>query len=272
MIAQQASIAFSGNIPANYDAYLGPLFLEPFAMAVANQIGKRQPKTVLEVACGTGRVTRHLPATLASGGMIIATDVNPAMLNYARETLAKFDNINYDVVDAVELPYPAAAFDCVLSQFGVMFYSDRPKAYAEAFRTLRPGGTFFFTAWDKLEPNPAARLADETLRQFFPTNTPAFYQVPFAYHDEQRMRDDLASAGFENIRIETLSLTGHADTAEVAARGLLEGTPAHTAIIERDEAMLPVMEKFLASELAGQFGQVNLRVPIQARLVVAVKG
>ena len=68
-----------------------------------------------------------------------------------------------------------------------------------------------------------------------------------------------------------LNLTGHADTAESAAKGLLEGTPVHTAIVERDEALLAPMRKALAEALAGQFGAVNLRVPLQARLVVAVK-
>ncbi len=271
MIAQQASIAFSGNIPANYDSYLGPLFFEPFAVEVAGQLRQLRPGSVLEVACGTGRVTKHLPDVLPAGATVLATDINPAMLSYAKETLAKHQNIRWDVVDAVSLPCANSAFDCILSQFGVMFYSDRPKAFAEAYRTLKPGGTFVFTAWDKLEFNPAARLTDETLRHFFPIDTPAFYQVPFSYHDEHRIRYDLASAGFENIRIDMLNLTGHADTAESAAKGLLEGTPVHTAIVERDEALLAPMRKALAGALAGQFGPVNLRVPLQARLVVAVK-
>lgn len=271
MIAQPASIAFSGNIPANYDAYLGPLFFEPFALALARQIAQLRPAAVLEVACGTGRLTQHLPDLLPADASILATDISPAMLSYAKEVLSKHKNIRWDVVDAVTLPYNDQVFDSVISQFGVMFYSDRPKAFAEAFRALKPGGAFVFTAWDKLEYNPAAQLTDETLRHFFPIDTPAFYQVPFSYHDELRIRYDLAAAGFETIRMETLQLTGNADTAEAAAKGLLEGTPVHTAIVERDAALLAPMRRVLAEELTARFGAVNLRVPLQARLVVAVK-
>ncbi len=271
MIAQQASLAFSGNIPANYDNYLGPLFFEPFATVVAERVRQLRPEALLEVACGTGRLTQYLPGVLPAGASILASDINPAMLAYAREALKKHENIRWDVVDAVSLPYQDAAFDLILSQFGVMFYSDRSKAFAEVYRTLKPGGAFVFTAWDQLEYNPAAQLTDETLRHFFPVETPAFYQVPFSYHDEHRIRYDLAQAGFEQIRMEMLTLTGHADTAENAANGLLEGTPVHTAIVERDDALLPPMRKVLAEELALKFGPSKLRVPLQARLVVAVK-
>jgi SAM-dependent methyltransferase len=154
MIAQQESIAFSGNIPANYDNYLGPLFFEPFALEVAARIRPLQPAALLEIACGTGRVTRHLPSNLPAGADIVATDINPEMLAYAQKMMPEGNSIIWDIADAVSLPYRNESFDCILSQFGVMFYSDRPQAYAEALRTLKPGGTFVFTVWDTLRFNP----------------------------------------------------------------------------------------------------------------------
>jgi ubiquinone/menaquinone biosynthesis C-methylase UbiE len=271
MIAYKDSIAFSGNIPDNYEKCLGPLFFEPFASVVAERIRQIQPLSVLEVACGTGRLTKYLPAGLSAGASITATDVNPAMLDYAKNILAEHKGIRWAVVDAVNLPYENEAFDSIISQFGVMFYSDRPKAYSEAYRTMKPGGTFFFTAWDKFEFNPAARLTNETLTEFFPIDTPAFYKVPFSYHDERQIHQDLASAGFKNIRMEILRVKGYADTAETAAKGLLEGTPVYTAIAERDETMFTPMRKALAEKLAFLLGNKNLSVPLQARLVTATK-
>lgn len=271
MIAQQESIAFSGNIPANYDNYLGPLFFEPFALEVAARLGPLQPAALLEIACGTGRVTRHLPKNLPAGADIVATDINPEMLAYARKMMPEGNSIIWDIADAVSLPYRNESFDCILSQFGVMFYSDRPQAYSDALRTLKPGGTFVFTVWDALQFNPAARMADSTLAHFFPVDTPAFFKIPFSYNEDHLIRYELALAGFKDIRVERLPLTGYSDTAENAAKGLLEGTPAHTAIVGRDEALLPLIQAELARELTAAFGATNLRVPLQAVLVIARK-
>lgn len=264
-------IAFSGSIPPNYDNYLGPLFFEPFALDLAQRIHFLQPKAVLEVAAGTGRVTQHLPAALSEGAIIVATDINPAMVEFARTHLKELTTVQWEVVDAVALPYQNKQFDCIISQFGVMFYSDRRKAFAEAYRVLRPGGVFLFNAWDHLNRNPAARLTDEILGHFFPTDTPAFYKIPFSYHDANQIREDLESAGFEIATMQILRLTGYAATAEDAARGLLEGTPAFTAITERDAALLPAMKKALAKDLTILFGEEDLQVPLQARVVMAVK-
>ncbi len=268
---KQVPIAFSGSIPPNYENFLGPLFFEPFALDMAERIRHLQPKALLEVAAGTGRVTKHLPQVLPEGAMIVATDLNPAMVNFAKERLAKHTAIQWDVVDAVSLPYQNKQFDCIVSQFGVMFYSDRRRAYAEAFRVLRPGGAFLFNAWDSLSRNPTARLTDEMLAHFFPTDTPAFYKVPFSYHDVNEIREDLQSVGFEIASMQVLKLAGYAATAENAATGLLEGTPVHTAIVERDATLLPVMKKALTDDLAALFGEKDLSVPLQARVVMVVK-
>lgn len=271
MSAPQPSIAFSGSIPQNYDRYLGPLFFEPFALDMAERVRALRPKNLLEVACGTGRATRHFVDAISPGGAIVATDINPAMVAYASNQLGLHRSIQWDIVDAVSLPYPDNTFDCIVSQFGVMFYSDRPKAYAEALRVLKPGGMFLFTAWDKIEHNPVARLTDETITDFFPIDTPAFYKVPFSYHNEYQIRDELAAGGFEEVHTVLLRLTGHSADSQSAARGLLEGTPVFSAIVERDESLLPPMRQALSTGLAETFGAAQLDVPLQARLVVAMK-
>lgn len=271
MIAQQPPVAFSGNIPTHYDAGLGPLFFEPYARELAARIAALRPRKVLELACGTGRLTRHLQQNLRETSEITATDVNPAMLAFASNELKDEPFIRWDLVDAVSLPYPDNSFNCIVSQFGVMFYSDRPKSYAEAYRALKPGGMLLCLTWDKRAHNPAADLAHQTLADFFPIDTPAFYEVPFSYHDEHIIRHELALGGFDEIYSEVIQLTGYAATAEMAAQGLLEGTPVFTAIAERDESLLEPLKWELSQRLALQFGDTDLRVPLQARLIVAAK-
>lgn len=262
--------SFSGSIPQHYDSGLGPMFFEPFAALIGERIAEHAPAHVLELACGTGRLTRHLAARLRPEARIAATDVNPAMLQFAQRTITD-PRVAWSVVDAVELPYTDATFDLVVAQFGVMFYSDRMKAYREALRVLRPGGRLVFTCWNKLEANPAARITQHVVERFFPVDTPAFYTVPFAYHDRDLIREEVRTAGFTHIALALEVPTGHAITAAAAAQGLLEGSPIHTAIMDRDPDVLPAMRELLAADLAAEFGNKNLRVPLSAWVVEAVK-
>lgn len=262
--------AFSGSIPTQYDAHLGPLFFEPFALHLADRISELAPGRVLELACGTGRLTRHMAGRLQPLVRIIATDVNPAMLQFAQEVITDA-RVEWNVVDAVDLPYPDASFDLVVAQFGVMFYSDRVKAYREALRVLKPGGRMIFTCWNELEENPAAHITQELVRHFFPTDTPAFYTVPFAYHDRELIREEVLAAGFARVKLELPELVGYADEAANAAKGLLEGSPIHTAIMDRDPHALPAMRAMLATQLSAEFGAEELKVPLSAWVVEAVK-
>ena len=271
MIAQQPSVSFSGNIPANYDTGLGPLFFEPYAVDLAQRISVLRPRKVLELACGTGRLTRHLQQTLRGISEITATDINAAMLSFASNELKDEPAIRWDLVDAVSLPYADNSFNCIVSQFGVMFYSDRPKSYAEAHRVLKPGGLLFCLTWDKRDNNPAAELAHQTLADFFPADTPGFYQIPFSYYDERVIHHELALGGFEEMHSVVIPLTGFAATAGAAAQGLLEGTPAFTAIAERDETLLKPLKLELSARLTERFGATDLKVPLRARLFVAAK-
>lgn len=262
--------AFSGSIPQHYDAGLGPMFFEPFAQHLAQQVAEQAPQQVLELACGTGRLTRQILDHLPPSARLVATDINPAMLGFAQNDLVD-PRVEWNVVDAVQLPYADESFDLVVAQFGVMFYSDRVKAYREALRVLKPGGRLLFTCWDKVEANPAAHITQDLVKQFFPTDTPAFYTVPFAYHDRALIREEVLSAGFGRVNLESVALQGHAADASLAAQGLLEGSPIHTAIMDRNPGALPVMLVQLADRLAARFGATALEVPLSAWVVEAVK-
>lgn len=264
------NISFSGSIPANYDAHLGPMFFEPFAKELTERIDLLAPSAVLELACGTGRLTRHLAERLPRDTRIVSTDINPAMLAFAQESVS-VKGIEWSAVDAVQLPYPDASFDLVVVQFGVMFYSDRSKAYREALRVLRPGGRLLFTTWNSMEHNPVAHATQRVIEQFFPVDPPAFYTVPFAYHDRGLMQEELRSSGFDRVELVLLELHGKVPTAADAAMGLLEGSPIHTAIMDRDPFLLPQMRTALEQRLAERFGTQGLEVPVSAWVAEAVK-
>lgn len=222
---------FAGSIPAFYDHYLGPLLFAPYAADLAARAAALGPKRILETAAGTGIVTAALAAALPAAE-ITATDLNQAMLDVAANALA---GIDFRQADAQALPFADAAFDLVVSQFGVMFFPDRIAAYAEARRALRPGGAFLFNAWDRLERNPVTAAVGDALAAHFPDDPPSFYaRIPFGYHDPARIEADLRAAGFTEIAIETVALSSRVD-ARAAATGLCQGTPLRAEIEQRGD-------------------------------------
>ena len=271
MNAKTISVSYSGSIPETYDKYLGTLLLEPFAKSMAAKVAGLKPQRVLELACGTGIATRHLADVLPDSAMIIASDVNPAMLDYAKRSVPNADGISWEIADAHRLPYPDGVFDAVVSQFGVMFFQDRPRAFAEAYRVLKPGGTFLFNTWDDFGYNPAVSTTQELLDQIFGLDAPGFYRIPFGYHSENRIAMDLISGGFTDFRLHTERKKGYSATARSAARGLLEGTPVLAAFQFMSPLIVQGLRGELGLRLARQFGREHLEPPIQAKFAAAVK-
>src|SRR6187200_1004610 len=136
---------FTGSIPENYDRYMVPLIFEPFAADLARRAASLSPSAILEIAAGTGVVTRALAPKLSPGGSYVVTDLNQPMLDYAASRQAPDSRIKWRQADALALPFENAAFDLVCCQFGVMFFPDRGAGYMEAKRVLTPGGYFLFS-------------------------------------------------------------------------------------------------------------------------------
>src|SRR6185295_8943504 len=123
----ETTAAFSGTIPENYDRYLGPLLFEPYAMDIVSRIRKEKVSNVLELACGTGRVTRHLFRYFAGKAKITATDLNPDMIAIARQQVLD-RSIDWIPADMQQLPFPDNSFDLAVCQYGIMFVPDKPLA------------------------------------------------------------------------------------------------------------------------------------------------
>jgi ubiquinone/menaquinone biosynthesis C-methylase UbiE len=131
---------FAGSIPSYYDRYLVPLLFEPYAEDLVRRLKVSMNANVLELACGTGVVTRRLPRTLEKHAGLTATDLSQAMLDIAQSKLQGDERVVWRQADATSLPFEDAAFDVVVCQFGWMFFPDRAQAMREARRVLRSGG------------------------------------------------------------------------------------------------------------------------------------
>ena len=256
--------AFTGKIPEHYDRYLAPLFFEPYADDLVARVAVHDGMRILEVACGTGIVTRRLVDKLAGRGTIIATDLNEAMFANARKGLPRRGEATWRHADGTSLPFETRSFDVVVCQFGVMFFPDKAAGAREAFRVLRPGGVYMFSVWDSLEHNPVPRLTHETISAFFPNDPPKFYTVPFSYHDVTAIESLLHEAGFEAVRCDRVAKEGKSASAADAAIGLIEGNPVYGEIMQRRPEALAEIKAAVAARLAHELGDQPLRAPLCA--------
>jgi SAM-dependent methyltransferase len=257
--------AFVGDIPANYDRYLGPILFHQFADDLAGRVHVTLGMRILETACGTGIVTRRLLERLRGQGSIVATDLNEAMLEHGHAHIqADPARIAWQTADATKLPFPDGSFDAVVCQFGLMFFPDRAAGVHEAFRVLKPGGRYLFNVWDALARNPIQRIAHETAGGFFPADPPTFYLVPSSLHDPEPVRALLAQAGFDQIEVTRLEKTGTSPSAADAATGLIEGNPILGAIMERRPEALADIKRATAAAVAAELGDPPARIPLHA--------
>ena len=263
--------AFVGSIPENYDQYLGPVLFEPYAADLAARLNPPKNGTVLELACGTGIMTRRLREKLPLEVNVVATDLNEAMLSYAKIKFPASVGIEWKQADAADLPFAEKTFDAIVCQFGLMFFPDKEKAARETYRVLKPGGTFLFNVWDSIEDNDLPHIAHRIISEFFDNNPPNFYEIPFSFHDPESIRTLLATAGFREIRISLVPLIATAPAAHELAKGLVHGNPVIAAIRERDESIIPVIETSIATAVAGRLGDAPVRAKMQALVCSAVK-
>jgi SAM-dependent methyltransferase len=273
MVSRDTDKAFAGSIPKLYDTYLVPLIFEPYAADLVDRLGSRSLSRVLEIAAGTGVVTRALASALPEGVCIVATDLNQAMLDQA-SAVGTRRPVEWRQADAMQLPFPDGTFDAVLCQFGVMFFPEKAKAFSEARRMLRPGGVFLFNAWDRIEENEFADSVTTALESVFPKDPPRFMaRTPHGYHDRSHIARDLANGGFTTSpRIDTVAARSRAKSAREPAIAYCQGTPLRNEIETRDAARLGEATDVAAEAIAQRFGRGAVDGKIQAHIVTIEAG
>ena len=263
---------FSASIASLYQAHMVPMLFEPYATDLVTRVLGRPCARVLEVAAGTGVVTRHLAQRLPDHTAITATDLNPAMLELAR-SLGTARPVVWQVADAMQLPFGDGAFDAVVCQFGAMFFPDKAKAFAEAHRVLSPGGALFFSVWDRIEKNEFAETVIDALASAFPLDPPRFIaRVPHGYFDLQAIARDLAQGGFTApLHTHTVVSRSHAASARIAAEALCQGTPLRAEIEARDIGGLEAATAMAEAALAYRFGSGPIDGRMQAHVITAAR-
>jgi SAM-dependent methyltransferase len=267
-----ADKTFAGAIPEVYERYMVPLLFESYARDLAARVAPLQARHVLELAAGTGVLTRQLARTLDPRATIVATDLNPQMLAQAMD-VGTGRLVDWQVADALALPFADGAFDLVVCQFGAMFFPDKARAWAEARRVLRPGGRLVFSVWDRIERNGFADVVQRAVASLYEHEPPSFMaRVPHGYFDEAAIRADLRRGGFEReAAIDAVALPTTAPSPGIPAVAICQGTPlrheveAHGGAAEvlraTETATAAVAARFGAGEVVAESRALVVTVP-----------
>lgn len=261
---------FSGETAIHYEQCLGPMFFEPYAIEVCRRIDPSSVLLALEIASGTGRVTRHLRERIPAPAKLVASDISPDMLAIAREKLRNVD-IDWQMIDAQQLPFSDNSIDLVVCCFGYMFVPDKQKAFAEAYRVLRPGGMLLITTWDKLELNAASYTYRNTALKYLQDPLPESYNLPFSMSDEVIIRSFLQDAGFSKIAIEKVKQVSISPTAKEAVNSLAQGGLIYNEIMKRNPAWMDEIKMTVERELSEKFGMAPMIAPLSAVISQAWK-
>jgi ubiquinone/menaquinone biosynthesis C-methylase UbiE len=259
--------SFSGSMPELYDRFLVPLQFEPFAQDLAQRLAPVTSGHLLELAAGTGVVTRALARTLPQSVHITATDLNPAMLEHAK-THAGLERVTWRESDAMALAFPDAAFDHVVCQFGVMFFPDKAVAFRGIRRVLRPGGQFLFNVWGDKE-GTARLLAEQVVGEKLSRD--AARLVAPEYNDIATVTADLAAAGFASVQAVKVSKNSFSASAREAAVANCHGGMLRAQIDKLAPDRLDEITDAVEAAFTARFGNGPVQAPLRAILFTAVK-
>ncbi len=215
-----------------YEALFVPALFKAWTKHLVDSASVREGSHVLDIACGTGVLARSALARVGSGGRVVGADPAPGMLAVASEIEP---GIDWLLCGAEALDVESETFDCVISQFGMMFFQDRQASAREMFRALKPGGTLALAVWRSVEHNPAYADVISVLEEHVGTAAADALRLPFSLGDSGTVTAALESGGFDDINVD--------------AKTEMATFPSSRQMVEAElRGWLPLFEIFLCEE------------------------
>jgi len=202
-MSQSERWQLGGNAPEVYETELVPALFGPWAPLLVAKAALREGERVLDVACGTGVVTRLAAEQVGTGDHVVGVDLNPGMLARARAaSVPQGTVVEWREADAGALPFSAASFDAVFCQLGLQYFPDRQQAAREMYCVLKPGGRLVVLVWRALAHSPGFAALAATLERHVSTAAAAVMRAPFVFGDAtDELRGLLVQAGFRTVRV-----------------------------------------------------------------------
>lgn len=194
---------------AVYEEFFVPALFGQWPTRLLDAAGVASGHQVLDVGCGTGVLARAAVDRVGDGGSVTGVDPNPGMLSVAR----RHQGIEWTSGQAEQLPCEDSSFDRALSQFALMFFTDRSAAVKEMRRVLRPGGTVAVATWASLAETPGYAAMVELLDDLFGEAAAAALRAPYVLGDPAEVQR-LLSAEFDDVTVKTHDGVARFDSIE----------------------------------------------------------
>jgi SAM-dependent methyltransferase len=211
------------------------ILLAPVADVLIDRAKPKAGERVIDIGCGSGATTIAFAQKIGPSGHALGVDVSGPMLERARQSAPKDAAIDFVLADATIYPFEAASFDLLASRFGVMFFADPAKSFANMRKALRPSGRLTFACWREPRENPWMMTPLQAVYKHVPKLPQQGPEDPgpFAFASEARVHRILGEAGFTGIAMEACPLS--LDIAigrglEAAVQSALEIGPATRAL------------------------------------------
>jgi len=260
----------SGNAPEFYERYVR-LMMEPWVRRLVDVAALRPAEHVLDVACGTGFVARLAAERVGTGGRVVGIDLNAGMIEAARavSTADGRNTVEWRTGDAAALPFANAAFDVVLCQQGVQFFPDRLQALREMRRVLRHRGRLAFTVWSAITDSPYRAALADALERHVSKGAGAMTRAADALGDAEELHRLVASAGFQNVRVDpTIEMTRLPLPAEFVP-GHLAALPIAQEIARLAADRRAALVDDMTTALRGYVDGDHIMIPAGAHVVTA---
>lgn len=247
-----------------------PAIFLPFAEDLVARATLQEGEHVLDVACGTGIIARLAWPAIAPSGAIVGLDMNPKMLEVAREvTREEGSSIEWCEGDAVSMPFQDNRFDAVACQHGIQYFSNQLGALAEMRRVLKARGRIVASLWRAIEFNPGHKIVAEALERYVSQEAGATRRAPFKLSQREEIRNLFASAGFAGIIISLSTRMTRFPSAEAMIRIMMAGTPLGTAMEGSDPQLLRTVIDEVTAKLSEYIDDKGLALPMQGWAVTA---
>jgi SAM-dependent methyltransferase len=231
------------------------VLLKPVADLLIERAGIEAGESVIDVGCGSGAVSIAAAQKVGPTGMVLGIDVSGPMLERARQVAPAGLPVDFALADATVYPFKPASFDLLVSRFGVMFFAEPARSFANLRTALKPQGRLAFACWREPRENPFFIAPLQAVYK----HVPKLPQVgpedpgPFSFASEQRVNRILSEAGFSGVAMERCDLS--LDVAiggglDVAVQSALEIGPSARALAEQPPEVVSAAAQSIREALA----------------------
>ena len=250
----------------HYERHFVPALFAQWPPRLTEAAGIRPGDRVLDVACGTGVLARHLAERVGPTGSVVGLDLNEGMLAVATR---QAPGVEWRQGRAEQLPFEDASFDAVVSQFGLMFFEDRPRALREMRRVLRPGGRLAVAVWDRLENSSGYAAVAALLERLFGSTAAAALRTPFVLGEPGALHELFGPLEARELAIRTIPGQARFPSIRAWMETEICGWTLREVLEESDRHRLTREAEIALARFAGPDGTVAFAVP--AHVVTGVK-